>query len=891
MRLCPLGLEGEWKLYERRIEPGAEIDKASAPEIIVRGGDVLVLLRTPGTPDFWIQLAIAALLSVASYLLAPSPRRPPQSQGEDAQGGNTQLAGQTNVLRPGARVPDILGRVRSFPDLLTAPIETWTRRTQQLEQFFCVGRGEYLVTEKKLGETVIDRGIAVFTPGTVLPIIRAVRTAPEVHSISLQTEEGTQTPAQGVDFIGNTMTTIVALDVVVDGFIVVRVTVNGNDGIYKVLAISGGGPYVYTVDRTFNTELDANPLLELFEWRSEFVTAITFNGTTVRRLAGTSTGPGPFPSNGWLCDMQTVTHGTVRGYMRNVTIVETSPRVDQWEIEKIDGTLYNFGAGPFNPNPSALTTVDFLRPLSEGGGGSTPPGPAYGAPTEWYRVPLDELDEVWVDISFPQGLVGYFSGVRGPLDVQVRIDFKRPGAADTQHSATRTYHDSTSGPLRWTERFEVGLLTGLPAGTGIEVRVARLTAIHIDTATAQHISDTRFERLAAMRSLAARMYPDVTIVQLAMTNTRSAVSLGENAFNCIAERVLPSWTPGGGWSAAAPSRRWADNFVARVKALDGANRTDAEIDLVGIYALQASLDALDGGEAGRIALTLDQVQDIDSELAQIADIVRAAVYRVGRKLYVTRDQGSATPLALFNGRAKSSEGETVGVRLKSEDENDAVLVQWVDELSGWKVRELLYADGYPAPILPANVLRVGTLCANWAQAFRRAAYEYKKIKFRRESISVAVTEEGRICRPGDVVLITDDVANLALAAGEVISISGTVLTLDHDLDFTAPGGYTILLRDLGGVLVDPVPCSAVAGSPNKLQLARAPIGITIKGRDEALGTLYAFYNDASVTVRQWRLTSVEASGAFVQLSGVNYSERVYAGDALALPARPPLDID
>jgi hypothetical protein len=27
------------------------------------------------------------------------------------------------------------------------------------------------------------------------------------------------------------------------------------------------------------------------------------------------------------------------------------------------------------------------------------------------------------------------------------------------------------------------------------------------------------------------------------------------------------------------------------------------------------------------------------------------------------------------------------------------------------------------------------------------------------------------------------------------------------------------------------------------------------------------------------------------LSGVNYSERVYAGDALALPARPPLDID
>jgi len=151
---------------------------------------------------------------------------------------------------------------------------------------------------------------------------------------------------------------------------------------------------------------------------------------------------------------------------------------------------------------------------------------------------------------------------------------------------------------------------------------------------------------------------------------------------------------------------------------------------------------------------------------------------------------------------------------------------------------------------------------------------------------VDVTEDGRICRPGDVVNITDDIANLALCAGEVIYVAGLVLTLDHEVDFAA-GANTILLRDLGGVATDAIPITAGA-TPNKVVLSREPSGVSIKPRDEALGTLYAVYASGDAKVRHWLLTGVEISGPYVKISGVNYTDTVYAGDSATMEPRPVL---
>ena len=471
----------------------------------------------------------------------------------------------------------------------------------------------------------------------------------------------------------------------------------------------------------------------------------------------------------------------------------------------------------------------------------------------------------------------------------MRADFRRLGATDPQASVTFNFSYATAVPMRFTRRIAVGTL-GLPAGSPtIEVRLVRLTPYFPDKSNKNYVQETRWARLAAVVQLVGQTYPTATIMAFTMSNTRSSGAVNNMSLNVIATRVLPTWT-GSAWSAPAATRKWADNFVARCKSPDGANRIDAQLDIPGIYALQAQLDASDAGEQGVISLTLDQMQDIDSELAQIADVARAVVYRVGRKLFVQRDQANANAIALFNARAKSPDGETVSVRMTGDADNDAVIVQWMDEALGWKRRDFQF----PEDVIAVNPLRVATSLANWTQAYRRAVFEWNRLKFRREDIACRVTEDGRICRPGDVINVTDDVANLALTAGEVIAQQAPRLTLDRDVTLEVGASYSIMLRDTAGILIDRIPVTAVLGGPipndilvttNVVFLQRA--AVRIKGRDASLGTLYAFYRDDVAAVRPWLVVGVSKSGPYIQLSGVNYTAKVYTGDSAPLPPRPP----
>lgn len=908
MRLFPAGIAGQWHLYDREVDEAREIPREQALDRRVEPRSFFVLVHKPGTPEIWINLAISTLLTAAAYLLTPKPRRPAAKGQEEEDSGTNQLAGQSNVLRPGARVPELLGSVRCYPDLLTAPIELWTwPKTQFLDQWFVVGTGRYSIAERKLGDTPLEsiRGASAleYPPGKLLPAMRCVRASPTVDNISLNDVLGNS----GLSFDGlsfnaaaKTMSSPQRLGMEVGLPINIEGTLHNNgDFFVETLppTTQTVGPYVYTLDGPVADETDASAAFLRFEaWTAAAVYLTDGAGDLYRNeshIAFTSPSYDTLPPADVNRFMLEVTKGASKWRGRPVAI-----EYEYDSVGDVQATRFTMGAdlygapiafspawmgqlAPYKlwvlpPEALSLTSSEAPTVLDD------PTDPLW---TDWIVSPLPDPAELWFDIAFPQGLIKYVSGDAQTHSVVVTAEFRRVGTTSPvvarglpAYVAERTQY------LRATARYAVSSLY-LPGSGAIEVRLRRTTPIHPDTSTTQYVDETRWVSFRAMQLLAPRQYPDVTISRMTLRNTGSAASLGENAYNMVATRVLPTWT-GSAWSDPMPTARWADNFVARYKSANGANRPDdADLDVEGIYALQAELDALDDGAQGRISLAIDQQQDIDAELAQIADVIRAVVYRVGRKLFVTRDQANATPLALFNGRSKSADAESMGVRMKSDDEHDAILVQWIDALSGWKQRELSYPEDV---LLPTNPLRIGALCANWPQAWRRAAFEWNKVQFRRERITLSVTEEGRMCRPGDVVHVTDDVGNLALSAGEVLTVIGTVLELDRDVAF-GTGTHTILLRDVEGLSTDAVPCTAVSGSPNRVQLGRSPT-VTIKGRDLSMGTAYSFYSDAKVTVRQWLLTAVEmTSPPWVQLTGANYSPSVYQGDAASLPPRPPLD--
>lgn len=902
VRLWPHGIDGGWRIYRDEVHPDNELAATELPYTVALAGETYLLVRQMAGPvvPFIANLVISFLLT--KFIEVLSPIRRPHVYGEgisDIISPNNKMAGQSNQLRPGARVPDILGRVRAYPDLLILPVDTYTEAQQNIQQVFVLGIGDYDVDDARLGDTPVesmqDARLRVLPPGANPPAMYVMRASPEVQGISLISDITAEVePSPGSDFIAATkqISTLDRLTTDVERPLLVSTSLF-NNGVFWVTAVPPDsqvvGPYVYTVDGPVIDETDSNAS---FAYPPEI-----YSGSKVAYFGKAN----PYdigPPNDRVVEIRQVT-SQVFDVGDLVSFHLPSGAIYHGRVTQATGPvpLYSallvrhldaYGIPQHFPTLSNITTA--IRAYRTSGLPTRAVDPLDGelitnAPTPWYASPMPEADELWVDVEFPQGLAKYLNGSRRLMTIDIVVDFRRAPATDPQVSKALKFVYGTATPLRFTRTFKVSDLVadGLPDSTGsIEVRLTRTTKFQADDDTQQFVQDTRWARLAAVRVMDSERYDKATVLFLDLSNSRSATSLGETSLNVIATRRLPTWSAGA-WSAPAGTRRWADNFVARCLAPDGAHRSEAQVDIAGIYKLQQDLDDLDP-KLGQISMTLDTMQDIDTELAQIADVVRAVVYRVGRKLFVTRDQANSTPIALFNARTKSPAGESVAVRMTADADNDCVVIPWIDEAHGWKRREYQYPE--PADVIAVNPLRASLIAANWEQAYRRALFEWNRLKYRREQMSCDVTEDGRMCRPGDVVNMTDDIANLSTFAGEVLVVEGATLTLDRDVEFIA-GSHTILLRDVQGIALDRIPVIAGA-APNMVVLERSP-AIEIRGRDAARGTLFAFYPDATANVRQWLITGLVASGPYVTLTGVNYSPKVYLGDSAPLPT-PPVEV-
>jgi hypothetical protein len=897
MRLWPRGLTGAWRVYRGEVCEHNKLAAVDLPHVMVLRDETYVIVREPLGQAFAIQL----FLALATQVFAPKPPRIRPSD-PDLISPNNQIAGQSNTLRPGARVPDIMGRVRAFPDLLCHPVDVYNESNQTIGQMFVLGVGGYQVQDVKLGETPITSiqgaDLDVYLPGEEVPPFFVVKSSREVLDVSLISGETGAVPIAGeVDFAAGpkTMTTEEILPIAPGAPITITGTFFNNavfwvDGVPHASQVTP--PFVYLLDGPVVDELGANPFFAQATEALQFQRKIYYGnggpfawttpGGDEKQVQFAYGWPGAdlIPKVGQLLELLTNNGQRWRGRISQ-TAWPLGGRAAFWGITMQD--LY--GNSQSFPTISGIQSNFHSFDEASPSGGTAPPPPEglNNSPTNWYAAPMADPEEIWIDIAFPQGLAFYDQGSRRPLDIEVKAEFRRAGVIDAQASILVHFFYATSSPMRFTRRISVATL-GLPPGSGIiEVRMTRTTPFFVDTASKNYVQETRWARLAGVRQLVGQTYPTSTVMAFTMSNSRGTSAVGNMALNVIATRILPSWD-GSGWTPPAPTTRWADNFVARCKATDGANRTDAELDLDGIYAIQAQLDSLDEGQQGMISFTLDQMQDIDSELAQVADIVRCLVSRSGRRLYVTRDQANTNTIALFNPRTKDPAGETVSIRMTGDADNDCVIVTWVDSSYAWKQRDFKYPELSAA----FNPLRISAIQANWAMAYRRALFEWNVLKYRRERLSCNVTEDGRICRPGDVANFTDDTANLAETAGEVVVVADNILTLDRNVLFLPGETYSILLRDVQGIAIDQVPCIDVAGIPDQVQLQRAP-SVQIQGRSTVRGTLFAFFRDSASNVRPWLITATTLNGPYVQISAVNYSTKVYAGDSAPLPGPPPVE--
>lgn len=165
-----------------------------------------------------LQAGIGFVGNAIINALIPPPKISSSQSGQNSAAASPtyNLTAQGNSARIGQAIPVLYGRHVIYPDFAAEPYTEYAGNEQYLYQLFCIGQGEYAITDLRIEDTLItsfaEVTYEVVNPGTKVTLFPAnVITATEVSGQEMLTNT-----AVG-PFIANpaqTQTNAIAVDVV-----------------------------------------------------------------------------------------------------------------------------------------------------------------------------------------------------------------------------------------------------------------------------------------------------------------------------------------------------------------------------------------------------------------------------------------------------------------------------------------------------------------------------------------------------------------------------------------------------------------------------------------------------------------------------------------------------
>lgn len=146
------------RLYKGAISQDCDITPRTEAEVdaLTDDGDYYVVVW-PGDPITAIIVAVAVFVVVAAALIFLMPK-PPGMNNSHQESSNNSIGSRVNKARPNERIPDIYGRIKAVPELLTHPILFFEQNREFEVCYMCVGRGEYDINPDEVydGQTPLD---------------------------------------------------------------------------------------------------------------------------------------------------------------------------------------------------------------------------------------------------------------------------------------------------------------------------------------------------------------------------------------------------------------------------------------------------------------------------------------------------------------------------------------------------------------------------------------------------------------------------------------------------------------------------------------------------------------------------------------------------------------
>ncbi|WP_250162214.1 host specificity factor TipJ family phage tail protein [Psychrobacter sp. WY6] len=382
--------------------------------------------------------------------------------------------------------------------------------------------------------------------------------------------------------------------------------------------------------------------------------------------------------------------------------------------------------------------------------------------------------------------------------------------------------------------------------------------------SASLIDDVVFESAYSYYETKKSVYEHDTIVRL----RRMAIGSGTNAseLNMIAHRKLD--TPNGFMATS----NFSDISIAM--ALDPfIGRMDAtEVDSESFYDVSNEIAAYFGtGKACEFNYTFDDKYSSYQEMIfTVAEAVFCTARREGGLHYFSFERETPNSLALFNHRNIAPESMVVTEFFGIQDNYDGIEFKWRDPSDNYSEAIIRLPDD-----LRTNYKTIDSQgVTNYAQAHFLAHRAWNKLRYNRKAIEFTAYGEGDLVTRMDRIAIVDSTVPI-LCSGQIEYQENTILTLDYPVELDAGKSYVIHLQ-LKNSTVDVI---EIIGHIDdyQIELARIPMMALVTS-----GVTHAVFNITEATEVEadaYLVSEKAGKGVFEStISAMAYDSRYYPND-------------
>lgn len=853
----------------------------------------------------WLQVlyyaivAIMAAYSIYTVLTMPKPQSPTVGSS------NNELSQRSNQARLNGRIPDIFGRVRSYPDLIAQTYTIYKDGIEIEECLMCIGCGYYQILDMRDGDTdvanIAGTSVSVYDPFTSIigtPIYQVgepftelpkfVRNSASINGQTIELPNSAVLESSNVWFQSPNLIKSAGLDFTQYFAATDRVALSG--AVYGVQDVNLSGSIMVNEDKIViiesSTNIDNPNLFKGLQLTGALVDVETITGTPPVTETNTRDLSGQYVVSGVT---KTVITG---GFHYEITLSNPEKVNANWQYVNNSytitaGALLNRNSNSitlddtYTINSVAADTIALVNPSAINSDWDkllTLPNQStqgqeilvrFDAVSSkyvgWFNFDMPEATQAVFNFFFSNGL--YYQDSKGGVweeKITIIIELQAIDSNGDPVGSITTINQEIRADNK--SQFGKTIYIDLPTAGSFRFRLSRTTATQ-----AGKTQDTcKIKSVYGMADSDISDYGNVTVVRSRTVATDGALSIKERKLNCLVNRKLPL----DGTGPLQVTRSAGQALINLALDQHIGRRTSAEVDIAQINAEIAKVNAYFGSDLmSEFNYTID---DDNLSFEEIAGMVASAAfcepYRFGSLTRLKFEQPQENAVLLFNHRNKVPLTEKRSYTFGVQKDYDGVELEYTSDEDDARIKYII-----PEDITPKNPLKINTTgIRNEAQAKVRAWREWNKLRYKYMSCEIEVLDESELLIRNDRILNADNTV-VDTQDGEVESVDGLIIQTSQPCTFDVGSDYFIHLQ-ISNATVDVVPCTAGVDKYHVV-LSRPPVQPLVVSDDRYVKTLYTLVRADQTEAQAFMLEELTPQTQMTNtLKASNYDARFYERD-------------